>query len=103
MSRALRWGASVWLARVPSWTLRRWGHVQRGAGVRTFGVAGVEAVAAAGEVGGGFVGAGEKCEEGREAVWIELEVGRELPEDGTELGAELEQALGEEVGERGFD
>jgi hypothetical protein len=45
----------------------------------------------------------EQSEELFEEVGLELEVGRELPEDGTEFGAEGERAGGEEVCQRLFD
>src|SRR5690606_3395492 len=67
------------------------------------GAAGQAVVVAAGELRCGGGGAGQQREEAREAVAVEGEVGRELPEDGAELVAEEQHAGGEEVGERRLD
>ena len=56
-------------------------------------------VATLGEFCGGGGGAREEAEEAGEAVGVEGELRWELPEDGAELGAEREEAAGEEVGE----
>ena len=53
-----------------------------------------------GERGCLALGAGKKFEEILEALAIETELWRELPENRAEFWAELEQAVGEEVGKR---
>lgn len=56
-----------------------------------------------GELGGFGGGSWEQGEEAGEAVGVEGQPGRELPEEGAQFRAECEDAGGVEVGERGFD
>jgi hypothetical protein len=53
-----------------------------------------------GEGCGGVGVSREESEELFERIGLELEIGRELPQDRPEFGAECEQAGGEEVGQR---
>ena len=56
-----------------------------------------------GESGGLGVGAGELAKEVGEAGGVKAHLRGKLPEDGAEFGAELENAGGEEVGQRLMD
>ncbi len=73
-----------------------WGGIEIRAAFHEVGVLG-------GEFGGGVGVVGELLEEGIEKIGVEFEGWGELPEDGTELFVEGEEALGEEVGEGFFD
>jgi hypothetical protein len=93
------WGGEAFVADFDG--VAEWGFGCRGG----FGGGSTEQPRAvqAGERGCGGVGAREEAEEGLKALAAEAHLRGELPEEGTELGAEFEQAAGEEVGERLLD